>query len=99
MVRQKQFKIIIKNIVNYEIKGKIYSVGGFDGMCGLMSAECFDSETNTWTYIANMSIRRSSVGVVALNGYLYASIYIYIYTILLSLFSLLCKRYTTLQLS
>ena len=47
-------------------------------MCGLMSAECFDPETNTWTYIANMSIRRSSVGVVALNGYLYASINIQI---------------------
>ena len=55
------------------MNNKIYACGGFDGMCGLMSAECFDPETKTWIYIANMSMRRSSVGVVSLNGYLYAS--------------------------
>ena len=55
------------------LKNKIYAIGGYDGNIGLMSCEVFDTETETWSMIANMSMRRSSVGVATLGGYLFAS--------------------------
>lgn len=39
---------------------------------GLNSAETYDPKTDTWTMIAEMSTRRSSVGVGVLNSVVYA---------------------------
>ena len=53
----------------------IYAVGGFDGSCGLNTAEVLDmsvSGTHEWRTIASMSTRRSSVGVGVLCGLIYA---------------------------
>ena len=53
----------------------IYAVGGFDGSCGLNTAEVLDmtvSGTHEWRTIASMSTRRSSVGVGVLAGLIYA---------------------------
>jgi kelch-like protein 2/3 len=53
----------------------IYAVGGFDGSCGLNTAEVLDmtvSGTHEWRTIACMSTRRSSVGVGVLCGLIYA---------------------------
>ena len=52
---------------------KMYAVGGYDGMCGLNSAECYDPATKCWNMISNMSIRRSSLGVAVLGNYVFAS--------------------------
>ena len=44
--------------------GKLYAVGGYDGasrQC-LSSVECYDANTNEWTYVAEMSTRRSGAG-------------------------------------
>merc|ERR1711864_51161 len=53
----------------------IYAVGGFDGSCGLNTAEVLDmsvSGSQEWRTIASMSTRRSSVGVGVLQGLIYA---------------------------
>lgn len=44
--------------------GKLYAVGGYDGasrQC-LSSVECYDANTNEWSYVAEMSTRRSGAG-------------------------------------
>ncbi|XP_042685661.1 kelch-like protein 2 isoform X3 [Centrocercus urophasianus] len=54
--------------------GKLYAVGGYDGasrQC-LSSVECYDANTNEWSYVAEMSTRRSGAGVGVLNNLLYA---------------------------
>lgn len=56
------------------LNGKMYAVGGFDGVTGLSSVECLNLKTNeSWKMVASMSTRRSSVGIAVLNNYLYAS--------------------------
>ena len=50
---------------------------GFDGMSGLALVERLNLKTmKQWQMIQPLSCRRSSVGVVTLNNYLYASIMI-----------------------
>lgn len=44
--------------------GILYAVGGYDGasrQC-LSTVECYNSSTNEWTYVAEMSTRRSGAG-------------------------------------
>lgn len=44
--------------------GKLYAVGGYDGasrQC-LSSVECYDANSNEWSYVAEMSTRRSGAG-------------------------------------
>ena len=53
----------------------IFAVGGFDGSCGLNTAELLDlsvSGSQEWRPIASMSTRRSSVGVGVLQGLIFA---------------------------
>lgn len=48
----------------FTLLGKLYAVGGYDGasrQC-LSSVECYDANTNEWTYVAEMSTRRSGAG-------------------------------------
>lgn len=44
--------------------GLLYAVGGYDGasrQC-LSTVECYSATANEWTYIAEMSTRRSGAG-------------------------------------
>lgn len=44
--------------------GLLYAVGGYDGasrQC-LSTVECYNATANEWTYIAEMSTRRSGAG-------------------------------------
>lgn len=44
--------------------GLLYAVGGYDGasrQC-LSTVECYNATTNEWSYIAEMSTRRSGAG-------------------------------------
>ena len=52
--------------------GKIYAAGGYDGSLFLKSVECYDPQTDRWTYVAPMNIRRSRVALVSDAGRLYA---------------------------
>ena len=56
------------------LNDKVYAVGGFDGMTGLVSVECWSMKPDEgWTMTAPLSTRRSSVGIAVVNNYLYAS--------------------------
>ncbi|KAF7657541.1 hypothetical protein LDENG_00025230 [Lucifuga dentata] len=65
------------------LNGLVYALGGSDGhtvyICGgadedeiLLSAEFYLPETDQWTLIAPMSIRRTDLGVIAYAGQIYA---------------------------
>ncbi|MBZ3877958.1 Kelch-like protein 5 [Sciurus carolinensis] len=54
------------------LSGKLYAVGGCDGSSCLKSVECFDLHTNKETLCAQMSKRRSGIGVTTWNVLLYA---------------------------
>lgn len=47
------------------VAGKLYAVGGYDGasrQC-LSTVEQYNPATNEWTYVADMSTRRSGAGM------------------------------------
>lgn len=52
----------------------LYAVGGYDGSCRqcLASVERYNTVTDTWTKIADMTARRSGAGVGVLDNILYA---------------------------
>lgn len=52
------------------VPGKLYAVGGYDGAaCQCLSTvEQYNPETNEWTYVADMSTRRSGAGIVSRTG-------------------------------
>lgn len=52
------------------VLGKLYAVGGYDGAaCQCLSTvEQYNPETNEWTYVADMSTRRSGAGIVSRTG-------------------------------
>ena len=64
--------IVHKHHACYVCVCQIYICGGFSGTECLSSAESFNPETNQWTLIAPMSIRRSGVGVIAYADLVYA---------------------------
>lgn len=46
--------------------GKLYAVGGYDGasrQC-LSTVEQYNPATNEWTYVSDMSTRRSGAGIL-----------------------------------
>jgi hypothetical protein len=51
--------------------GKIYVVGGFNGVDYLDSVEVYDPEINQWTSISPMLSRRSGMSCIAFHGNLY----------------------------
>ena len=52
--------------------GKIYFVGGKDGLSAKNIAERYDPSTNTWETLNSMSVARHGVACAVLNGKLYA---------------------------
>lgn len=50
-----------------EILGKLYAVGGYDGasrQC-LSTVEQYNPATNEWSYVSDMSTRRSGAGILS----------------------------------
>ncbi|XP_046669511.1 kelch-like protein 5 [Homalodisca vitripennis] len=54
------------------VEGKLYVVGGRDGLKTLNTVECFDIKTKTWSNMPPMSTHRHGLGVGVLEGPLYA---------------------------
>ena len=52
--------------------GKIYAVGGSDGVYALCSVEVYDPVENRWTFGKPMCIARANVGVAVIGKRLYA---------------------------
>ena len=43
--------------------GKLYAIGGYDGLKNLNSVEMYDPESNTWSFGASMCAHEGGVGV------------------------------------
>jgi kelch-like protein 12 len=48
------------------LSGKLYAVGGYDGMTLLDSIECFDPATDEWNIVSSMGTSRCDMGVAVL---------------------------------
>lgn len=64
-----QFHARVQNtlppLATLSVPGKLYAVGGYDGasrQC-LSTVEQYNPATNEWTYVADMSTRRSGAGM------------------------------------
>lgn len=44
------------------LNNKLYACGGSDGHHELRSVECYDTETNKWSFVADMQMERSCPG-------------------------------------
>lgn len=53
------------------LNGKIYALGGNNGIMRLRSAEVYCPKTNQWTLIASMNRRRSDADACAFNDRIY----------------------------
>ena len=51
----------------------IYAAGGHDGYRIFDSVECYDSQTDKWSFIAPMQTKRCRLGLSGLNKKLYAA--------------------------
>lgn len=60
--------------ISFFIKGKLYIAGGYDrGVhSDRASVECYDPDTDTWTFVTELEKARSGMSLVALNNFLYA---------------------------
>ena len=54
------------------LDGLLYAVGGYDGQTTVNTVERFNSRTEEWTMVSEMTTARSMLGVASLNGHLYA---------------------------
>ncbi|XP_074650616.1 kelch-like protein 8 isoform X2 [Tubulanus polymorphus] len=52
--------------------GKLYAIGGYNGIHHLNSGEVFDPQTNKWKYISPMGTPRRGIALASLGGPLYA---------------------------
>ena len=50
----------------------MYAVGGFNGSLRVKTVDEYDPGRDTWTSIASMEARRSTLGVAVLNDHIYA---------------------------
>ena len=50
------------------LKGLLYVVGGNDGWSYLNTVERWDPDLRQWSYVAPMSMARSTAGVAVLNN-------------------------------
>lgn len=50
---------------------KIYAMGGYDGHSRLKSAEVYSPDTNQWTLLPDMNVRRSDADACSLDDKIY----------------------------
>lgn len=43
--------------------GRLFAIGGYDGLSNLNTVECFDVLSNRWTPVASMGMHQGGVGV------------------------------------
>lgn len=67
-------KNFIRNSGIAELGGALYAAGGHDGWSFLNSVERWDPSTRQWSYVAPMTIPRSTLGVAVLNDKYAASL-------------------------
>ncbi|KAL3836007.1 hypothetical protein ACJMK2_021462 [Sinanodonta woodiana] len=53
------------------LNGKLYAIGGYDGMERLSTVEVFEQDSRRWRKVTSMNCKRSALGSVGLNKKLY----------------------------
>ena len=51
--------------------GKLYCIGGFDGVSRLSTVECYDPVTDEWSAMSPMMTKRSALAVATVGEELY----------------------------
>ena len=64
--------LLVIFLVQSYILGLVYAVGGFNGSLRVKTVDEYDPNLDTWTSIASMEARRSTLGVAVLNHRIYA---------------------------
>ena len=54
------------------VRGRVYAVGGFNGSLRVRTVDQYDPTSDTWTSIASMEARRSTLGVAVYNDMIFA---------------------------
>lgn len=54
-----------------ELDGKIYAIGGHDGHNRLRAAEVYCPETNQWSLLASMTVKRSDADACVVDRKIY----------------------------
>ena len=54
------------------VRGRVYAVGGFNGSLRVRTVDMYDPTADTWSSIASMEARRSTLGVAVLSDQIYA---------------------------
>lgn len=63
-----ELNIARRNCAGTSIDGRVYAIGGFDGMGLLSSVEAYDPRMKNWVEVAPMSVPRSSASAAAVDG-------------------------------
>lgn len=53
------------------LRGKLYAIGGYNGLERLRTVEVFSPESRIWSRVASMNCKRSAVGAAVLHDKLY----------------------------
>ncbi|EDO49628.1 predicted protein [Nematostella vectensis] len=62
-----------RHVAVASLNGRVYAIGGHDGIQHLNSVECFDPENNTWTDVAPMRTYRRGMSAGVLQGVIYVA--------------------------
>ena len=54
------------------VNGLVYAVGGFNGSLRVRTVDVYDPVKDSWSSVASMEARRSTLGAAVLNGCIYA---------------------------
>ena len=54
------------------MRGRVYAVGGFNGSLRVRTVDMYDPTSDTWSSIASMEARRSTLGVAVFNDMIFA---------------------------
>jgi len=54
------------------VGGLVYAIGGFNGSLRVRTVDVYDAGKDTWSSVASMEARRSTLGAAVLHGCIYA---------------------------
>ena len=58
--------------ITNELSCRVYGVGGFNGSLRVRTVDMYDPTADSWSSIASMEARRSTLGVAVMNDHIYA---------------------------
>ena len=64
--------MLVVRVFLQQVLCRVYGVGGFNGSLRVRTVDMYDPTTDSWTAIASMEARRSTLGVAVMNDHIYA---------------------------